>query len=114
MSQSDKAEIQKMLAELFAQPERQVPDGNPIADYFRQKATDARRVSGPAAALSAVTGPAALYSAPNLTVSLPLGALAAGGLLVNGWYEDTAKKADRGERMWRNDTPSGPAYRRGK
>jgi hypothetical protein len=114
MSPSDKAEIQKLLAQLFAQPEQQVPEGNPIADYFGQQATDARRISGPAAMLSAVTAPAALYSAPNPAMSLPLGALAAGGLLVNGYFEDTAKKADRGEKMWRNETSSGPAYRRGK
>jgi hypothetical protein len=95
----------------LAQQQQQVPPGNPIEEYFMQQARDARRISGPAAMLSAVTGPAALYSAPNPAMSLPLGALAAGGLMVNGYYEDTAKDADRGAEMWRNSTPSGPAYR---
>lgn len=115
MSPSDKAEIQKMLMDLFAQPQPQVPEGNPIAEYLQQREGEHMALSDQndrtggakkAAGLALMLGGGAL--SPFIPgIGLP--AIAAGGVTKTlGWVDEynaannrvDAKEAARGSNMW--------------
>lgn len=126
MSQSDKDQLRKMLADLFAEPEQAVPPGNPVADYL-----------GDRSALKSVEA-AAMGGAGGATAGAGLGAMATGniplGLLMllsggasglgAGLAANQAGRYAEGSNMWANrfgnndpnqgmpGTPSGPAWRR--
>jgi hypothetical protein len=106
MSPSDKAEIQKMLAELFNQPQQEVPanSGDQIAGYLSgrsfQQSISAPGKAAVAVPLAAGSGMAALSGNPLLASFLGLGAANFGGQAAVDYRDSKQNKV--GAEMWRD------------
>lgn len=118
-------DINKLLAELFAQQQQQVPPGNPIAEHYDAAAKEQRQRAG----FSGSVGPLiAGYGGLEAMEGNPLALLAmllGGGVAASAPFDvaGAAKKQGTAD-MWANrfgandgqqglpGTPSGPAVRR--
>lgn len=124
MSPSDD-NVKKLLAELFAQPQQQVPPGNPIADYLDNRAFESGTMSAAGAAAGVPMLGLGLGEALEGNPAGLLAALLSSGVLYGSASNaKDASRASKGADMWANKfgngdpnqgmpgTPSGPAWRR--